>query len=221
MNSDRNNLFNDSLNNLYDTLEISEEEIFHLSANIIQSVFKGYILRKILDYRIHLYLNYLWAFNFLDNFLKFKLNKKLLDNLLLNDYFKTNKKHLKDIYSTINYKTPQIFIRKKYIFLRNFISIRNEDFSLNPKHNLLESNKLMKNSYEINKEIKTFETKIPELNGKYNKKNNLSKKEKSKKNICYKCKNYSNPNIFNNPLTLVIKLNNSSSYKNLFNIKKN
>ena len=139
----------------------------------------------------------------------------------MNDYFKTNKKHLKDIYSTINYKTPQIFIRKKYIFLRNFISIRNEDFSLNPKHNLLESNKLMKNSYEINKEIKTFETKIPELNGKYNKKNNLSEKEKSKKNIFYKCKNYSNPNIFNNPLTLVIKLNNSSSYKNLFNIKKN
>ena len=48
----------DLTNTSCDTLEISEEEIFNLSANIIQSVFRGYILRKIFYFRLRLYLNF-------------------------------------------------------------------------------------------------------------------------------------------------------------------
>ena len=220
MKSDKNNFLDDSINNSCDTLEISEEEIFHLSANIIQSVFRGYLLRKILDYRIHLYLNYSWAFNFLNNFLKFKLNKKFFDNLLMNYYFKTNKKHIKNIYSKINYKKSKVFIRKKYVFLNNFISIRNDCFSLISKQNVFESNKSLKNSNESNKEIKKYETKIYELNSKCDNKNKLSEKEINKNTMFYKCQNYSNPNIFNNNLKLDINPNKSSSYKNIFNINK-
>ena len=215
MNSDKNNFFNDSINNSCDTLEISEEEIFHLSANIIQSVFRGYLLRKILYYRIHLYLNYSWAFNFLNNFLKFKLNKKFLDNLLFNYYFKTNKKNIKNFHSRINYKKPQIFIRKKYVFLSNFISIRKDNFTLYPKKNIFDSIKTFKNPNDVNKEIKTYEYKISELKGNFNNKNKNSENEKI--NTFYKSQNFSN---INNPINLSKKQKQSSSFRNSFNIQK-
>ena len=143
------------------------------------------------------------------------MNKKFLDNLLFNYYFKTNKKHIKNFHSRINYKKPQIFIRKKYVFLSNFISIRKDNFTLYPKKNLFDSIKTFKNPNDVNKEIKTFEYKISELKGNFNNKNKNSENEKI--NTFYKSQNFSN---INNPINLSKKQKQSSSFRNSFNIQK-
>ena len=203
----------DLTNTSCDTLEISEEEIFNLSANIIQSVFRGYILRKLFFFRLRLYLNFSWAFNFLENLMIFKFKRNSFDKLL----YKINKKNIKKLPNKYKRRIPKIYIRKKYVFLCEFIRIRSDNFSIISKDKSIGNNYIKVNS-ETEKKMKLLNLMNLYINtnkrkyfNKWRKikiyKSNFSEYKNGKMEntghfFSYKRKNYSNPNLLKNGLKL-------------------
>ena len=168
--------------------DITEEEIFNLSAKLIQSAFRGYLLRKIFFINMQVYLNYNWSFGVLDRILKRKFRKKFFYNLKLY-IFQNKKRFIKNNLNINVNRLPKIFIKKRYVLLSQLKKIKTESFSyINstssiPKkiikdYNKKKSNEIIsKNLIITNEELQVELLKLKKENEKLKEENELLKDE--------------------------------------------
>ena len=118
--------------------DITEEEIFNLSAKLIQSAFRGYLLRKIFYTNMQVYLNYSWSFSLLEGILRRKIYRSFYYEFK-RVVFQKKKTYMKNLLN-ININTlPKIFVKKRYILLTDLKKIKTESFSfINQKKNNLD-----------------------------------------------------------------------------------
>ena len=127
--------------------DITKEEIINLSAKLIQSAFRGYLLRKIFYTNMQVYLNYSWSFSLLEGILRRKIYRSFYYEFKRVVFQKKNT-YMKNLLNININSLPKIFVKKRYILLTDLKKIRTESFSfINQK----KSNVTKKTIKEYNK----------------------------------------------------------------------
>ena len=112
--------------------DITEEEIYNLGAKTIQSVFRGYILRKVFYTNMQYYLDLAWSCTLLESILRIKRKKRFFYCLRYYDFNK-KKTYMKNILNINARKLPKIFLKKKYAMLTDYKIIHNNSLCFIPK----------------------------------------------------------------------------------------